>query len=528
MKNRVAASSLKHAEFAEEVCPICRRSSEVGIGRHMRSIHGREAWEKAIVAAKDSGTSDREIGRRFNVSFNSLSKLLMRERGSGSFGKRRSISTVNGLFPVDFSEETTSLWSFRDRGSWAVHDGHYRGNWSPYIPRNVMLRYTNQGDLVLDCFVGGGTTAIEATLLGRDFVGIDVNPEAVRLATEAVDALREFSAINERQSPNPRVRIELGDARHLAGVSRESIDLICAHPPYAEIVKYSEGVEADLSSFKQDEYLAGMKEVASECMRVMKPAGRCVILVGDKRKQKRVVPLGFSVIQSYLDRGFRLDELIIKRQFNTRTSGLWYNKAIKWKFLLMAHEYLPVFSSGKGHAPPMNMEVKPVEFDFRLKTEKRRQKGWTTEASTVWKVDHHSSTVENFRRLTADGRVRVLEEIGVPKAESKLTDSVLADLTPESGRRSEVERRRGMLSYLSGALGDVMQPGTLLGVMTKDVRNGAVLFPMGMCFWRDMSRQGSFALREVVITDSDSKPTQTRKSAGIEITHGYLLIYEKT
>ena len=40
-------------------------------------------------------------------------------------------------------------------------------NWSPYIPRNILLRYSKEGDLVLDQFAGGGTTLVEAKLLNR-------------------------------------------------------------------------------------------------------------------------------------------------------------------------------------------------------------------------------------------------------------------------------------------------------------------------------------------------------------------------
>lgn len=73
----------------------------------------------------------------------------------------------------DFELETTSIWSFPERGNWANHSGNYRGNWSPYIPRNLILRYTKEKEWVLDPFVGSGTTAIEAALLNRNFVGVD-------------------------------------------------------------------------------------------------------------------------------------------------------------------------------------------------------------------------------------------------------------------------------------------------------------------------------------------------------------------
>ena len=60
--------------------------------------------------------------------------------------------------PDNFELETKTIWSFPDRGDWATHDGNYRGNWSPYVPRNLILRYSKPGDLVLDQFAGGGTT----------------------------------------------------------------------------------------------------------------------------------------------------------------------------------------------------------------------------------------------------------------------------------------------------------------------------------------------------------------------------------
>src|SRR3990172_7972447 len=74
-----------------------------------------------------------------------------------------------------YSPERYTVWSFPDRGDWATHSGNYRGNWSPFIPRNLILRYTKQGDTVLDQMVGSGTTMVECKLLGRDGVGLDVN-----------------------------------------------------------------------------------------------------------------------------------------------------------------------------------------------------------------------------------------------------------------------------------------------------------------------------------------------------------------
>jgi len=151
--------------------------------------------------------------------------------------------------PDDFELEMTSVWSFPKRGDWATHDAKWRGNWSPYIPRNILLRYSNEGDLVLDQFAGGGTTLVEAKLLNRNIIGLDVNNEALKRCREKV----KF----EHEGANGEVKIRKCDARRLRGIKDNSIDLICTHPPYANIIHYSEGqdIPADLSNCKFDEFL---------------------------------------------------------------------------------------------------------------------------------------------------------------------------------------------------------------------------------------------------------------------------------
>src|SRR5262249_32383422 len=109
--------------------------------------------------------------------------------------------------PRGFRLESTSLWSFPERGRWATHDGEYRGNWSPYIPRNLIMRYSQPGDLVIDPFVGGGTTAIEAKLLGRRCLALDISPSAVQGTRAKTDFLPP--------SPAGVVGIARADARQL-------------------------------------------------------------------------------------------------------------------------------------------------------------------------------------------------------------------------------------------------------------------------------------------------------------------------
>lgn len=236
--------------------------------------------------------------------------------------------------PSDFTLETTTTWNFHNRGSWATHDPKYRGNWSPYVPRNLILRYSQEGDLLLDQFVGSGTTLVEAKLLGRDSIGIDVNPHAIELSKTKTVLPPTYTS---------SATAMIGDARYLTAINTNSIDLICTHPPYANAIQYSNDIDNDLSRVEYSEFLTQLKKVASESFRVLKPSKFCAIMMGDIRKNGSTVPLGFATLNTFISAGFKLKEIIIKQQHNCRSTGFWIQRSQKYNFLLLAHEYLFVF-----------------------------------------------------------------------------------------------------------------------------------------------------------------------------------------
>ena len=237
------------------------------------------------------------------------------------------------LQPEHFELETNTVWSFPDRGKWATHDAKYRGNWSPYIPRNVILRYSQEGDTVLDQFVGGGTTAVEARLTHRNFIGVDINPSAIELTKTKCAFDFETQAT---------VTLINGDARKL-DLADGSVDLICTHPPYADIIHYSEDIDGDLSLLPLKDFLSEMEKVAGECYRVLKKGKFCAVLMGDTRRKGMVQPLGFETMRVFERAGFMAKEIVIKEQHNCKATGFWKTNSIKHNFLLLAHEYLFVF-----------------------------------------------------------------------------------------------------------------------------------------------------------------------------------------
>lgn len=246
---------------------------------------------------------------------------------------------INQIQPTNFTLEGTTVWSFPDRGSWATHTPEYRGNWSPRVARNIILRYSKEGDTVLDPMVGGGTTLVEAMLTGRNSIGIDVNVNSAMITKNRLD----FPEDIRKELPNVTSKVFVGDVRNLDLLEDESIDLIATHPPYANIIKYGKSVEGDLSAIPDYNIFAEeMKRAAQEMYRVLKPGKYCAILMGDTHNKSHYVPMAFKVMIKFLEVGFILKEDIIKHEWNCWSDSKWKNK-VNDRFLLTMHEHLFIF-----------------------------------------------------------------------------------------------------------------------------------------------------------------------------------------
>lgn len=233
----------------------------------------------------------------------------------------------------DYLQKTT-MWRFEERGTWATHRGDYRGNWSPHIPRNLILKYTRVDDLVLDPFVGSGTTLIECKLLRRNGIGIDINQKAVDTSLSRLDFKGDDCFTQ---------KIEKGNALKMNNIKDGTIDFICTHPPYANVIKYSDDIADDLSMFGPEQFLNKIDELAAEMYRVLKANGKCSVMIGDIRIKGSVYPLGSNLMFRFMRCGFKLKEIIIKEQFNCRGTEQWIRIAEQRGFYLLAHEYIYVF-----------------------------------------------------------------------------------------------------------------------------------------------------------------------------------------
>ncbi len=79
------------------------------------------------------------------------------------------------------------FWTAKQRQASSLHEISYRACFKPQLPRYFIERYSKEGDIVYDPFMGRGTTIIEAALLKRNIIGNDVNPLSTILAAPRLD-----------------------------------------------------------------------------------------------------------------------------------------------------------------------------------------------------------------------------------------------------------------------------------------------------------------------------------------------------
>jgi len=457
--------------------------------------------EKEILNEKMKGLSDKEIGDKYCVNLKFIEKTITKNFGINISKPGKKFSPKK-FEPNNFKEEKNTVWSFKSRGNWATHNGNYRGNWSPYIPRNIILKYSNENDIVLDYFCGSGTTGIEAKLLNRNFIGIDINQYAIELAKENIGFSYLF---------NPDIKLKAGDARDLYFIADSSIDLICAHPPYANIISYTADNKDDLSNYEVEDFLNEIGKVALESYRVLKDDKYCAILIGDIRRNKNVVPLGFKTIKKYLDVGFGLKELIIKRQHNCKTTGFWYTNSIKYNFLLLAHEYLVVFKKDKSKCEKKsdfelisNINVDAIKIfennDILL------------ESTTVWvftKINWISNTLNNLIKRYSKTSYSIYN---IEKKKSSLLIYFIDE---------------NFYDFISN-IGNYIEKEGVFAIICEDKRlsNGLVQ-ANAIKIEEYLSKIKDYKIKEIIIIQIIDEADKSEKKSNLNINHRYILLYQK-
>jgi hypothetical protein len=243
---------------------------------------------------------------------------------------------------------TDSLWLIDSRDRTGGHQLDYHGNFVPQIATQALLRYTKKDDIVIDLFLGSGTSAVEAIRLGRRLVGVELRSDLVgRVRSKVPDELLDS-----------RIRILCGDSasstvgaevrRALRQMGAEQGQLLVLHPPYHDIIRFSDKAQ-DLSTAPDvDGFLGRFESIARQGYQLLEPGRFAVLVIGDKYASGQLVPLGFYCLERMQEIGFRTKGIVVKNitgneRGKGRASNLWRYRALAGGYFVFRHEYVIVF-----------------------------------------------------------------------------------------------------------------------------------------------------------------------------------------
>jgi DNA modification methylase len=232
---------------------------------------------------------------------------------------------INCMSPKDWLKSQIGVWQFfyetRDIRDKLVHPATFPIS----LAKKIIELFTHQGQLVIDPFVGSGTSLIAANDLNRNAVGFDLQKKYVELCVKRLQKNPNlFNACTQMAVQD--------DARNISKyLSSDTVSLIWTSPPYANLLnrsrqnksrrdrnnkqlgkveQYSQDVR-DLGTMAIDSYTTAMGDIFEGLFPLLREKAHCVINVPDMWWENRRITIHVSLIEELRKRGYELRNVII-------------------------------------------------------------------------------------------------------------------------------------------------------------------------------------------------------------------------
>ena len=224
------------------------------------------------------------------------------------------------------------------------------------LTSRIINIFTKKGAVVLDPFMGSGSTIISTFLKGRKGIGFELSKGYIELTKKRLNNL----GLKLVDSNLIKTEIYHEDARNiLKYIKPNSVDLCITSPPYWDILNqprtadkkerrsYSDS-EKDLGNIRDyNVFLEELKSIFEKVHKVLKVGGYCVVIVMDIRKRDKFYPFHADLSNKMKEIGFSFEDIVIwDRQHeynNMRPLGYPYAFRIN-----KVHEYILIFKKVKN------------------------------------------------------------------------------------------------------------------------------------------------------------------------------------
>lgn len=233
---------------------------------------------------------------------------------------------LNCLTPKEWIKAQLGVWQFYYEGRDIRDKDLHPATYPIALSSRCIELFTHKGELVLDPFVGSGTTLVSARDLCRNAAGFDLNPKYVELSHQRLS--------QQALWPDCQQIAICDDGRNIPDyLPPESVSLILTSPPYANLLnrkrknKSRRGAERfneqyqrveqysqdprDLGTLPLDEYKHEMAEIFEMLLPLLKPKGHCVVNVPDMWWEDRRITIHIAVVEALQEAGYELRNIII-------------------------------------------------------------------------------------------------------------------------------------------------------------------------------------------------------------------------
>jgi DNA modification methylase len=233
-------------------------------------------------------------------------------------------NNINCLTAKEWLKNQLGVWEFyyekRDIRDKNIHPATFPISMS----KKIIELFTHEGELILDPFVGSGTTLVAARDLNRNAVGFDLQKKYIDLS---------YKRLTEEKLFNHSEQLAItDDARNIHEYfKKESVKLIWTSPPYANLLnrerknksrrernnhqlnkieQYSQD-KRDLGTLALEEYAIQMGDIYESLLPILRNDGHCVINVPDMWWENTRITIHISIIQELRKRGYEFRNTII-------------------------------------------------------------------------------------------------------------------------------------------------------------------------------------------------------------------------
>jgi len=233
---------------------------------------------------------------------------------------------INCLTAKEWLKAQIGVWQFNYQGRDIRDKDVHPATYPIALSSRCIELFTHKGELVVDPFVGSGTTLVSARDTGRNAVGFDLNAEYIELTKERLTQQALFADCQQ-------IAI-CDDARNIPQyLPEESVKLVVTSPPYANLLdrkrknksrrggerynKQYQRVEQysqdprDLGTMALGEYTSAMGEIFENLLPLLRPKAHCVINVPDMWWQNTRITIHVALIEELRKRGYELRNVII-------------------------------------------------------------------------------------------------------------------------------------------------------------------------------------------------------------------------